>query len=212
MLFHILSGTWRFTLVSLGGFSLWAVGGRWFYRNLGEAGLYALTTLVFVGLALLLLPALVEGPRKRTRLARSFVPAFVAYALGWCVMWFLVGGRTGEWLGALLGCSLFVCSLGKGLRAGGLHLTPTAVFFALHTAGYFAGGWLLAWLLEFRDSDLNSPLSPELLGTMAKLAWGLAYGIGFGSGLGYLFHVLEAKSGDAAAVTAGPDSNATGRV
>lgn len=212
MLRHVISGTWRFTLVSLGGFSLWALGGRWFYRNLGEAGLYAVTTVVFLGLALLLLPALVEGPRRRSKLARSFVPAFLAYALVWCLMWFVAGGRVGEWLGALLGCSAFVFFLGQGLKAGSLHLTPTGVFFALHTAGYFAGGWLMAWILELREAAPPTDTGTQFLSPLAKLAWGLAYGAGFGSGLGYLFHVFRNQP---RLVTESPleaDSNPTGKV
>ncbi|MFM1941103.1 MAG: hypothetical protein RI897_85 [Verrucomicrobiota bacterium] len=212
MLRHVISGTWRFTLVSLGGFSLWAFGGRWFYRNLGEAGLYAVTAVAFVGLALLLLPALVEGPRRQARLARSFAPAFLAYALVWCLMWFAVGGRVGEWLGALLGCTAFVFFLGQGLNAGRIHLVPTGVFFILHTAGYFAGGWLMGWILELRETVPAADPGTHLLGPLAKLAWGLAYGAGFGSGLGYLFHVLRNQPRVDTAARPEADSNPAGKV
>ena len=44
-------GVVGFTLVSLAGFAPWAFFGRWFYRNIGEAGLYLICAFVFIGLA-----------------------------------------------------------------------------------------------------------------------------------------------------------------
>ena len=43
----VLRGMIGFTLVSLGGFAPWVLAGRWFYRNTGEAGLYAVCAVVF---------------------------------------------------------------------------------------------------------------------------------------------------------------------
>jgi hypothetical protein len=212
MLRHVFSGTWRFTLVSLGGFSLWAFGGRWFYRHLGEAGFYGITALVFVGLALLLLPALVKDAGGRTRLARAFVPAFLAYAFGWCLMWFMVGGRAGEWLGALLGCFAFVLILGKGFGAQNFHVISWLVFFTLHTGGYFTGGWLMDWTLQARPAGSAANLNNEVLGAVAKLAWGLAYGIGFGAGLGYVIHTLCLTRPSRTEPHTDADSNTTRRV
>ena len=40
-----------FTLLSIAGFAPWAVLGRWFYRHIGEGGLYGLCALVFIGLS-----------------------------------------------------------------------------------------------------------------------------------------------------------------
>jgi len=45
-----LRGAWSFALVSLAGFSIWAFAGRWFYRNVGEAGLYVAIAAVFLGM------------------------------------------------------------------------------------------------------------------------------------------------------------------
>ena len=112
----IIEGIWRFTAVSLGGFSVWAFAGRWFYRNVGEAGLYAVTTLVFLGLAVLMLNPLVSGPRRVWRFSRAFVPAFVAYAIAWCLLWFALGTGLGEWLASLAGSLAFVAVLEQQIQ------------------------------------------------------------------------------------------------
>src|SRR5688572_27436411 len=41
-------GATGFTLASLGGYSVWAFGGRTLYRSVGEAGLYAACGVVFI--------------------------------------------------------------------------------------------------------------------------------------------------------------------
>src|SRR5207247_7897663 len=76
----VLRGTIGFTLVSLGGFAPWVLAGRWFYRNIGEVGLYATCALVFIGLSGLLLHRLIIGPGSRVRFYKIFSLAFVAYA------------------------------------------------------------------------------------------------------------------------------------
>jgi hypothetical protein len=58
----VLQGAWRFAIVSIVGFGVWAFAGRWFRTHGGEAGLYAASTVVFVGLAGLLMHPLVRGP------------------------------------------------------------------------------------------------------------------------------------------------------
>ena len=51
-----------FTVVSLGGFAPWVFGGRWFYRTVGELGLYAVCAIAFIGLSGPLLHRLIIGP------------------------------------------------------------------------------------------------------------------------------------------------------
>ena len=187
----VIEGTWRFSLVSLGGFSVWAFAGRWFYRYWGEAGLYAATTLVFVGLAGLLLHPLVSGPRRLWRFWRVFVPAFLAYAVCWCLFWFALGGGLGEWLGSLAGSLALVAVTSWGLGNGQRFVSSSIAFFLAHSAGYFAGGLLMAWVLEAHHSGWLAGISKDLVGLIGKLSWGLAYGIGFGAGLGYTFHACQ---------------------
>src|SRR5262245_22604597 len=99
-------GALRFALVSIAAFALWAAGGRWFYQHVGEAGLYAATPVVFVGLSGLLLHPLLDGGMGR--FYRVFVPAFLAYAMAWSIAWFLLHFGAGEWLGSAAGSAAFV--------------------------------------------------------------------------------------------------------
>jgi hypothetical protein len=187
----IIEAMWRFAVVSLGGFSVWAFAGRWFYRHTGEAGLYAVTTVVFIGLALLLLNPLVSGPRRVWRLCRAFVPAFVAYAVAWCVLWFVWGSGLGEWLGSLTGSLAFVAVISWAMSSWRCYASASMVFFLTHSAGYFAGGWLMGWLIQSHGSGVLAGVPKDLVGIIAKLAWGLAYGVGFGAGLGYTLHACQ---------------------
>src|SRR6266699_1533787 len=89
-----LRGMIGFTLVSLGGFAPWVLAGRWFYRNIGEAGLYAVCALVFIGLSGLLLHPLIIGPGSLVRFYKIFSLAFAAYAVSWTVGFIAVRGVT----------------------------------------------------------------------------------------------------------------------
>jgi hypothetical protein len=186
----MIEGAIRFALVSLGGFAVWAFAGGWFYRNTGEAGLYAASTVVFIGLAGWLLHPLVAGPRPVVRLLGVFVPAFLAYAVVWCAFWFVLGFGAGEWLGSLAGSVAFVGV--AGWRFGNLRpvVKASLVFFAAHSAGYFAGGELMEVMSGEGAREWIGGLSREAQGALAKLSWGLLYGMGVGAGLGYAFHAL----------------------
>jgi hypothetical protein len=190
----LFAATWRFTLVSLGAFSLWAFSGRWFYRHVGEAGLYAATTVAFLGLAGVLLSRLVAaGPQRLWRFWRAFVPAFIVYAVCWCGFWFVLGSGAGEWLGSLTGSVAFVALMSRALGSTRALVWPSLVFFAVHSAGYFAGGWLMDWVLQSRDGGVLAGLPRTTTSVMAKLAWGAAYGVGFGLGLGCVCHTSQQR-------------------
>lgn len=181
-------GTLGFTGVSLAGFSVWAFAGRWFYATVGEAGLYAVTALVFVGLAGLLLHPLLGGSHRFKRFYGLFVPAFLLYSGVWSGAWFALGSGLGEWLGSLAGSAVFagwIC-----WRLGRLDAARWAIplFFVAHSAGYFLGGVVMYGLLNRENADLLPQLTRGQLGTIAKLSWGLLYGLGFGAGLGAVFH------------------------
>jgi hypothetical protein len=172
----IVRGAICFTIVSLAGFSVWAFAGGWFYANVGEAGLYAACTVVFTGLAGLLMNGLLRGPNRLRRFYVAFVPAFLAYALIWCVCWFLLKGGVGEWVGSLLGSAVFALVLGKMLGSTNGLVPAIVILFGAHSAGYFLGGMAYA--------SVGHPL-----------LWGFFYGIGFGTGIGYAFYRFQKHSG-----------------
>jgi hypothetical protein len=179
----VLAGSWRFKLVSIAGFSPWVVAGGWFHRTVGEAGLYAACLLAFLAAALVLLPGLLVGDARLRRTARWFLPSFTTYAVVWCACWFGLGGRTGEWLGALAGGACFVALSAWLLGRPRSPLVATVVFLSVHTAGYFAGDQ--AYRL------IAASTHPKLFG---MLAWGVCYGIGFGAGIGWLIHAKNKQT------------------
>jgi hypothetical protein len=187
----VLQGAWRFAVVSVVGFGVWAFAGRWSRTHGGEAGLYAASTVVFVGLAGLLMHPLVRGPRRLLRFYGVFIPAFIAYAVVWCSFWFLLRFGAGEWLGSLAGSFALVAVI--GWRFGDLRPIPavSVAFFVAHSLGYFAGGKLMYFLSSPTGAGIFKSLTKVELGTVAKLSWGLLYGLGFGAGLGYAFHVFQ---------------------
>ena len=213
----VLSGAWRFMLVSIGGFAVWAFGGKWFYKHGGEAGLYAVSAVTFIALAGLLMNPLVRGPAfdkasdsamatsdgtagRPWRLARFygvFMPAFLAYAIVWCGFWFWLRFGIGEWLGSLAGSVVFVAVTGLRLGSFRQFLAVSALFFATHSLGYFAGGKLMYFLPSPEGAKWLSALTKSQIGALAKLSWGVSYGVGFGAGLGFAFHMFQ-KPGSAA--------------
>jgi hypothetical protein len=137
---------------------------------------------------------LVAGPRRVWRVCRAFVPAFVAYAVAWYVRWFAYGAGLGEWLASLVGSLAFMAVFSWGPASWRCFASTSMVFFVTHSAGYFAGGWCMAWVLQSHRSGVLAGVSKDLVGIVAKLAWGLAYGVGFGAGLGYALHACQRRS------------------
>ena len=187
----VLRGSLGFAIVSLAGFSVWALAGRWFYRNTGEAGLYAATTVVFVGLSGLLLHPLLRGPGSLIRFYKIFIPAFMAYAAVWCGAWFVGKMGAGEWVGSLAGSLVFTAWVGWSLGGLGSWGRAAMVMFVAHSAGYFLGGKLMYWMIGPGGAAMFTGLTKAQISLMAKLSWGLLYGLGFGAGLGYAFHVFQ---------------------
>jgi hypothetical protein len=184
-------GALGFTLVSVAAFSVWAWGGGWFRGRGGEPAMYAAVAVVFLGLTGLVLHPLVTGARRVARFYGVFLPAFLAYAAVWSAIWFALPHRAGEWLAALAGALVFVALTAWrfGRRSG--WLPAAAVFFVLHTAGYFAGGQGMGRLLQAARNDGPGGLTPEQWLVLAKLAWGVGYGLGFGAGLGWVYAHLQ---------------------
>ncbi len=176
----LIAGTWRFTVVALMGFAPWALGGSWFYRNIGEIGLYSVCLAVFLFAALLLLPPLLTGEQRYRRTASSIIPAYTLYAIIWCVSWFVLGGKLGEWIGAIIGGTAFVLVCAWRLGKPRALFVACLLFVSVHAGGYFAGDAAMTWC--------KAQGFPKSIGMWA---WGLCYGLGFGAGLGYVVAVCQ---------------------
>jgi hypothetical protein len=187
----VIRGSIGFALVSLAAFSVWAFGEKWFRNSSGETGLYGACTLVFVALSGVLLHPLVRGPGSLVRFYSVFIPAFLGYAVVWCSAWFALRFGPGEWLGSLLGSIAFVGVMSWRMRNPAGFVKTSLVVFALHSAGYFLGGYLMHWLLGPGGSSVFIGFSKNTLGLVAKLGWGLLYGLGFGGAIGYAFHTVQ---------------------
>ena len=190
-------GVIGFTVVSVAGFVPWAVAGRWFYRNIGEAGLYAVCAVVFMGLNGLLLHKLVIGSGSLSRFYKLFTIAFAAYAVAWIVGWMALKGHPGSTVGLRSIVSLLAGTVAMGIimaeafEARNQLLVIIAALFILNTAGYFIGGWVKEWV-EASDGLLGLTRRARI--TLANLLWGVFYGIGFGAGLGIAFYLCQNKA------------------
>ena len=171
----VLHGSVSFCLVSMVAFSVWAFAGKRLSHSLGEAGFYAVCALVFIGLAGLELRQLVIGPRALGRFYGAFTVGFGAYAVAWCLAWFLVRGKAGEWLGSLAGTAALALVLTQAFSATRSLVRVSVVLFITHSTGYFVGELVYA----------------SLSGKAGMLLWGVAYGLGFGVGLGYALYLCQ---------------------
>ncbi len=186
----LLRGTLGFVLVSIAGFAPWAVAGGWFYQRIGEAGLYAVCALVFIGTAGLLLHRLIIGPGSLSRFYLLFAPSFGAYSVAWIIGWMALGGHPGSVVGLLAGTTLMGWMLTRAFDAGGETLKVIAALFVLNSAGYFVGGVVEGALLHME----GLPLSDMAQAIIAKSSWGVFYGAGLGAGLGWALHLCQAKT------------------
>jgi hypothetical protein len=174
----ILLGAFGFGVTSVAAFSVWAFGAEWFGTHGGELAMYAGCTVVFLLLSGLLLHPLLQRPRRVARLYKTFIPAFLAYAVVWCVAWIAMRDRAGEWLGSVAGSIAFAAVLALMFRNGRALLPAAIVLFILHSLGYFAGSVLY-------EDFMHMP--------RGRLVWGLLYGLGFGAGIGYAYSVMQGR-------------------
>jgi hypothetical protein len=183
----ILIGSLGFAAVSVAAFSLWAFGGRWFHSHGGDAAMYSAIAAAFLVLSGAILHTLICGERALARFYGAFVPAFFAYAVLWCLAWFVVKGATGEWLGSLSGSFAFAWVVTKRMGGRASIVITGLLVFAAHSLGYFTGGKVMYGILGGCCADFFSGWSREQIGVIAKLGWGLLYGLGFGAGIGMAF-------------------------
>jgi hypothetical protein len=174
----LLIGIAGFTTASLLAFGFWALAGGAMYRTVGEGGLYGVCALLFIVAGSLLLRPLTA--LSLGRFALLYATAFASYAICWCAAWFLMKGRTGEWIGALMGCLAFGAIVAAVLGAWRSLPKMVVILFVGNAAGYFLGSHV--YYLLRHDHAL-----------LSKLAWGFFYGLGMGAGLGYVFHAAGTK-------------------
>lgn len=177
----LLRGIVGFTIVSVAGFVPWAVYGRQLYRLIGEAGLYAVCALVFIGLSGPLMHRLIIGPGSLARFYKLFGLSFAAYSVAWIVGWLVLRGHPGSLAGLLAGTAIMGWMLATAFEARDAVLKVIAALFVLNSLGYFIGGVIEAALI--RQHALA-----------AKLLWGVSYGFGFGAGLGLAFHLCQSQA------------------
>ena len=191
----VLRGMIGFTLVSFGGFAPWVLAGRWFYRNVGEARLYAACAVVFIGLSGLMLHRLIIGPGSLVRFYKIFSLAFLAYAIAWTIGWMMIRGNAGSIVGLLAGAAAMGALLAHGFKARPAMLKVIVVLFAANAAGYFVGQWAHTAIPELQDGNVfGIALAKPTLATLSGAAWGLFYGLGFGAGIGWAFHACQAET------------------
>jgi hypothetical protein len=189
----LIIGGIGFGCVGVLAFSVWAFAGRWLYLHVGEGGLYFACAALFIGLAGLVLHKLVIGPGTLGRFYGLFGLSFGAYAIAWCMAWFLIKGKPGEWTGSLAGSAIFAFVIVKAFSAPAKEWIKIAlVLFATHSAGYFGGAMAFDYLGHHPPTEvLGWFLDKSKLVQLGMLFWGLAYGVGFGIGIGYALYAAQ---------------------
>lgn len=184
----LLVGSVGFTVVSLLGFAPWVLLGGWFYRNVGETGLYAVCALVYIVVAGPAMYRLIIGPGALVRFYKLFGLAFTAYAIGWIAGWLLFRGHVGSIVGLLAGTVAMGALLAWAFDARRRVLGVIAALFLLNAAGYFLGGVTDAWIRGLE----GFPASRTVQVALAHTSWAVFYGLGLGAGLGLAFYLCQA--------------------
>ncbi|HYG77007.1 MAG TPA: hypothetical protein VEK08_18520 [Planctomycetota bacterium] len=179
----LVRGIVGFTLVSVAGFTPWALFGNFFHRVSGEAGMYVACAIVFMALSGLALHRLIIGPGSLALFYKLFIPAFLVYSVAWIAAWMKIGGHTGGIVGLLAGTAAMALFFSAAFGCISRMPLLTAVLFLLNAAGYFGGG-----VIEHALKDWNL--------TLAMLAWGVCYGLGFGAALGLSFYLCQSRTRD----------------
>lgn len=186
----LLRGVLGFTLVSLLGFAPWVLAGGWFYRNVGEAGLYAVCALVFIAASGVLMHRLIIGPGSLARFYLVFTPAFVVYSVAWTLGWMVLKGHLGSVVGLLAGTALMGAMMVWTFAAWRELLKVIAALFFLNALGYFVGGIFDGWIGAME----GLPVTSSTRSALAHTSWAVAYGMGFGAGIGWAFFLCQTET------------------
>ncbi len=128
------------------------------------------TTVVFLGSAVLLLNPLVSDRAAfGGNVGPSCLLSWRTPLLGACFGSRCGRAGPGEWLGSLAETLAFVAVLSWGLGSWGCFACSSTVFFLTHSVGYFARGWLMAWIIQSHAGGVLGGLSKDLVGILAKL-------------------------------------------
>ncbi|MCD6048663.1 MAG: hypothetical protein K0Q55_66 [Verrucomicrobia bacterium] len=203
----VFNGAWRFTIASLAVFGLWAFGGGWFYKNLGEAGFYLVCAIAFIGLSGMLLHGLVAQRVTLPRFYGAFTLAFMTYSVVWSACWFILRGKNGEWAGSVAGPVALAILLLRQTKTHPASIPLLLGVVALHSLGYFAGDSLYHWVKSPAGIETLSSLSKGERFKLGAMLWGLAYGLGLGSALGLVLHQIATQPPKAEAAPASPLPN-----
>jgi hypothetical protein len=104
-----------------------------------------------------------------------FALAFFLYAGVWTGSYFSLRDKSGEWLASLLGPAILGMTFANAFDSPSAIRKSVLTLVALHSLGYFAGGFL------YRGFAAPAGM----------LLWGFAYGLGFGAGIGYALYVCQ---------------------
>jgi hypothetical protein len=187
----IIRGMLGFAVVSLAGFVPWAVFGKALRAQIGEAGLYIICAIVFIGLSAPAMHRLIIGPGSLGRFFKVFGISFAVYAVGWICGWMILRGHPGSLAGLFTGTVAMGLLLAAAFDAFDEVVKVIVALFVLNSLGYFVGGIFEGVLMSV------NPL-------VAKLQWGLCYGLGFGAGLGLAFHLCQKRARALLAGSASP--------
>lgn len=117
------------------------------------------------------------GPDQRRRFYGLFALAFFLYAGVWTGSYFSLRGKSGEWLGSLLGPAIMGMTFASAFAAPGVVHKVILILFTSHSLGYFVGEYLYN----------------RLSGVPGMLLWGGSYGLGFGAGIGAALHSCQSE-------------------
>jgi glucose-6-phosphate-specific signal transduction histidine kinase len=171
----VATGAIGFALVSLCVFATVAFTERWMYRTFSEPGAYLVWTVLFILLGGAVFGSLVDGRWRLPKFYLLFGLAFLTYAVGWIIAYFVLRGTAGEVAGSVAGSVLMTIVFAAGFGALRSTVKLSAVLFVSNFLGYFLGAAIL--------SSLRSQ--------MGMLLFGVVYGLLFGAGIGAVLQMVQ---------------------
>ena len=107
----VATGAIGFALVSLCIFATVAFAERWMYQTFSELGAYLVWTVLFILLGGAVFGSLVTARWRLPKFYLLFGLAFLAYAVGWIIAYFVLRGTAGEVVGSVAGSVLMTIVL-----------------------------------------------------------------------------------------------------
>lgn len=177
----IATGAIGFCLVSFCVFATVAFAERSIYRSLGLIGAYIAWTVLFILLGGTVFGMLVVGRWRLPKFYLLFGLAFFAYAAGWMLAYFSLGGVEGEFVGSLAGSVLMAVVFAVGFGSLNSTVKVSAVLLVTNFLGYFLGQLLYGALV---NTIVRGP-------QIGMLLWGISFGLFFGGGIGAALQLVQ---------------------